>query len=401
MNSPASAPDPATPTSSSSPSTHDATHGDPSTQDVAFGLDTFGDVTVDRGGRPVHHAQVLRDVVEQAVLADQVGVDAFGIGEHHRPDFAVSAPDVLLAGIATRTERITLGSAVTVLSSDDPIRVFQRFATIDALSNGRAEVVLGRGSFTESFPLFGLDLARYEQLFSEKLDLFAALLPEGPVTWSGELRPPLVDQHVYPKTEHGLNAWIAVGGSPESVVRAARYRMPLMLAIIGGPAGRFAPFADLYREANAQFAGAGSAGGGTAGGGAAAPRLPIAVHSPGFVAETDARAAELSARHWLVNRNQIGRERGWGDATEADFHREVRSGAMYVGSPETVAQKIATTVRTLGLDRFDLKYASGPTPHDDLMTSVDLYGRKVIPRVRELLAEAGYTAGVPQTVSRV
>ncbi|TCJ79434.1 UNVERIFIED_ORG: putative LLM family oxidoreductase [Dietzia maris] len=397
MNSSASAHGPATPTSSSSPSTH----GDPSTQDVAFGLDTFGDVTVDRGGRPVHHAQVLRDVVEQAVLADQVGVDAFGIGEHHRPDFAVSAPDVLLAGIATRTERITLGSAVTVLSSDDPIRVFQRFATIDALSNGRAEVVLGRGSFTESFPLFGLDLARYEQLFSEKLDLFAALLPEGPVTWSGELRPPLVDQHVYPKTEHGLNAWIAVGGSPESVVRAARYRMPLMLAIIGGPAGRFAPFADLYREANAQLAGAGTAGVGAAGGGTAAPRLPIAVHSPGFVAETDARAAELSARHWLVNRNQIGRERGWGDATEADFHREVRSGAMYVGSPETVAQKIATTVRTLGLDRFDLKYASGPTPHDDLMTSVDLYGRKVIPRVRELLGEAGYTAGVPQTVSRV
>lgn len=356
---------------------------------VAFGLDTFGDTTVDRDGRPVHHAQVLRDVVEQAVLADQVGVDAIGIGEHHRPDFAVSAPDVVLAGIATRTERITLGSAVTVLSSDDPIRVFQRFATIDALSNGRAEVVLGRGSFTESFPLFGFDLQQYEQLFSEKLDLFAALLPEGPVTWSGELRPPLVDQHVYPKTENGLSAWIAVGGSPESVVRAARYRMPLMLAIIGGPAGRFAPFADLYREANAQLAGTD------------APRLPIAVHSPGFVAETDAKAAELSVRHWLVNRNQIGRERGWGDATEADFHREVRSGAMYVGSPETVAQKIATTVRTLGLDRFDLKYASGPTPHEDLMTCIDLYGRKVIPRVRELLTEAGYTPGVPQTVSRL
>ncbi|UVE94119.1 LLM class flavin-dependent oxidoreductase [Dietzia sp. B32] len=394
MNSSASAHDPATPTSSSSPSTH----GVSSTRGVAFGLDTFGDTTVDRDGRPVHHAQVLRDVVEQAVLADQVGVDAFGIGEHHRPDFAVSAPDVLLAGIATRTERITLGSAVTVLSSDDPIRVFQRFATIDALSSGRAEVVLGRGSFTESFPLFGFDLQQYEQLFSEKLDLFAALLPEGPVTWSGELRPPLVDQHVYPKTEHGLNAWIAVGGSPESVVRAARYRMPLMLAIIGGPAGRFAPFADLYREANAQLSGSGS-GSGSAG--TDAPRLPIAVHSPGFVAETDARAAELSMRHWLTNRNQIGRERGWGDAVEADFHREVRSGAMYVGSPETVAQKIATTVRTLGLDRFDLKYASGPTPHDDLMTSIDLYGRKVIPRVRELLAEAGYTAGVPQTVSRL
>ncbi len=366
-----------------------------SSRPVAFGLDTFGDTTVDRRGRPVHHAQVIRDVVEQAVLADRVGVDAFGVGEHHRPDFAVSAPDVVLAGIATRTERITLGSAVTVLSSDDPIRVFQRFSTIDALSGGRAEVVLGRGSFTESFPLFGLDLQRYEQLFSEKLDLFAALLPEEPVTWSGALRPPLVGQRVYPETEGGLRAWIAVGGSPESVVRAARYRMPLMLAVISGPAGRFAPFADLYREVSAEFAGTGS--GST---GLTAARLPVAVHSPGFVAETDEEAAALSMPHWLGNRNQIGRERGWGDAVEADFHREVRSGAMYAGSPETVAQKIAETVRTLGLDRFDLKYASGPTPHEDLLNSIDLYGRKVIPRVRELLAEAGVEPGVPQTVAR-
>ncbi|MDX2357656.1 LLM class flavin-dependent oxidoreductase [Dietzia sp. PP-33] len=369
-----------------------------SSHSVAFGLDTFGDTTVDQSGVPVHHAQVIRDVVDQAVLADQVGVDAFGIGEHHRPDFAVSAPDVVLAGIATRTERITLGSAVTVLSSDDPIRVFQRFSTIDAMSGGRAEVVLGRGSFTESFPLFGLDLQQYEQLFSEKLDLFAALLPEEPVTWSGDLRPPLVDQRVYPRTEGGLSAWIAVGGSPESVVRAARYRMPLMLAVIGGPAGRFAPFADLYREANAQLAGSGA--GDTGAGDTGAPRLPIAVHSPGFVAETDEKAAALAMPHWLVNRNQIGRERGWGDASAADFHREVRSGAMYAGSPETVAQKIAATVRTLGLDRFDLKYASGPIPHEDLMNCIDLYGRKVIPRVRELLTEARYEPGVPQQVSR-
>lgn len=367
----------------------------PRSHQVAFGLDTFGDTTVDRLGRPVHQSQVIRDVVEQGVLADEVGVDAFGVGEHHRPDFAVSAPDIVLAGIATRTTRITLGSAVTVLSSDDPIRVFQRFSTIDALSNGRAEVVLGRGSFTESFPLFGLELQQYEQLFNEKLDLFSALLPEEPVTWSGQLRPPLVAQRVYPETERGLASWIAVGGSPESVIRAARYRQPLMLAIIGGPAGRFAQFGDLYREANARVA---AAGGDL---GKAAPRLPIAVHSPGFIAETDAKAAELSMPHWLTNRNHIGRQRGWGDAGEADFHREVRSGAMYAGSPETVAQKIATTVRTLGLDRFDLKYASGPTPHEDLQNSIDLYGRKVIPRVRELLDEAGYEAGVPQAVSRL
>lgn len=379
------------------PTTSGSASPSSSSRSVAFGLDTFGDTTVDRRGRPVHHAQVIRDVVEQAVLADRVGVDAFGVGEHHRPDFAVSAPDVVLAGIATRTERITLGSAVTVLSSDDPIRVFQRFSTIDAMSGGRAEVVLGRGSFTESFPLFGLDLQQYEQLFSEKLDLFAALLPEEPVTWSGALRPPLVRQRVYPETEGGLRAWIAVGGSPESVVRAARYRLPLMLAVIGGPAGRFAPFADLYRRASAEFAGAESTGSGSTG--VAAPRLPIAVHSPGFVAETDEKAAALAMPHWLVNRNQIGRERGWGDAVEADFHREVRSGAMYAGSPETVAQKIAETVRTLGLDRFDLKYASGPTPHEDLLNSVDLYGRKVLPRVRDLLAEARFEPGVPQAVA--
>lgn len=380
---------------SSSSVTSPSNETSPRSHSVAFGLDTFGDTTVDELGRPVHHAQVIRNVVEQGVLADEVGVDAFGVGEHHRPDFAVSAPDIVLAGIATRTTRITLGSAVTVLSSDDPIRVFQRFSTIDALSNGRAEVVLGRGSFTESFPLFGLDLQRYEQLFNDKLDLFSALLPEEPVTWSGELRPPLVNQRVYPETERGLASWIAVGGSPESVIRAARYRQPLMLAIIGGPAGRFAQFGDLYREANARVAAAGGDPG------KAAPRLPIAVHSPGFIAETDAKAAELSMPHWLTNRNHIGRQRGWGDAGEADFHREVRSGAMYAGSPETVAQKIATTVRTLGLDRFDLKYASGPTPHEDLQNSIDLYGRKVIPRVRELLDEAGYEAGVPQVVSRL
>src|ERR671929_1210098 len=200
---------------------------------IELGLDTFGDLTADAEGRLLPHARVLRDVIAEAELADQLGVDFFGVGEHHRADFAISAPDVVLAAIAGRTSRIRLGSAVTVLSSDDPIRVFQRFTTLDALSNGRAEVILGRGSFTESFPLFGFDLRKYEELFEEKLDLFAALLSQQPVTWQGKLRPPLRDQLVYPPVEHGrLKAWIGVGGSPESVVRAAHYDLPLMLAII-------------------------------------------------------------------------------------------------------------------------------------------------------------------------
>ena len=211
-------------------------------QHLDFGLDTFGDITAGPDGRPLSHAQVIRNVIEEAVLADQVGVDAFGVGEHHRADFAVSAPEVVLAAIAGRTKRILLGSAVTVLSSDDPIRVFQRFSTLNAASNGRAEVTVGRGSFTESFPLFGYDLSQYEELFEEKLDLFAALLKADTVTWEGRLRPPLTDQRIFPPIESGsLRTWVGVGGSPESVVRAARYDLPLALAIIGGDPKRFRP----------------------------------------------------------------------------------------------------------------------------------------------------------------
>lgn len=338
---------------------------------VELGLDTFGDLTVGEDGSPRSAAQVIRDLVEQAVLADEVGVDFFGVGEHHRPDFAVSAPDVVLAGIATRTSRIRLGSAVTVLSSDDPIRVHQRFATIDALSHGRAEVVLGRGSFTESFPLFGFDLGDYEVLFAEKLDLFTRLLDEGPVTWQGSTRPPLTDQQVFPRTESGrLTTWVAVGGSPQSVVRAAAYRLPLMLAIIGGPADRFVLFADLYRRALAE--------------GGSGP-LPLAVHSPGHLADTDELAREQLYPHFKANRDRIGAERGWPPMGCDEFEREAAEGALYVGSPETVARKIAATVQALGLTRFDLKYANGPMPHGQLMRSIELYGSQVVPRVRELL----------------
>nr|WP_243758252.1 LLM class flavin-dependent oxidoreductase [Allobranchiibius sp. GilTou38] len=335
-------------------------------------MDTFGDRTVDAQGALLPYPQVIRNVVEQAVLADRCGVDFIGIGEHHRADYAISAPDVVLAGIATRTERIRLGSAVTVLSSDDPIRVFERFSTIDALSGGRAEVILGRGSFTESFPLFGFDLGQYEELFAEKLDLFAELLAEKPVTWSGELRPPLVDQDVYPKTAGGLKAWIAVGGTPQSVVRAANYRIPLMLAVIGGPADRFTPFVQIYRRANEQLG---------------QPQLPIGLHSPGHIADTDQEARDQLREHWITNRNKIGSERGWPPARPGDFEREIEQGALYVGSPETVSAKIAATVRTLDVDRFDLKYSNGPLPHEHSMRAIELYGTQVIPRVRELLSE--------------
>jgi probable LLM family oxidoreductase len=343
-------------------------------QQVEFGVDTFGDVTVDANGDRLSQAEVLRNVVEQGVLADRVGLDYFGLGEHHRDDFAVSAPEVVLGAIAARTERIHLGSAVTVLSSDDPVRVFQRFATLDGISSGRAEVILGRGSFTESFPLFGYQLSEYEDLFEEKLALFVELLKEQPVTWEGRKRPALVGQEVYPKTASGsIPTWVGVGGSPESVVRAAGYGLPLMLAIIGGSPARFRPFVDLYHRALDQL--------GT-------PRLPIGVHSPGHVADSDELAREQLWPHHQAMITRIGRERGWGPMTRDSYEHEASAdGALNVGSPETVAQKIAATVRALGIQRFDLKYSNGTLPHEQLMRSIELYGTVVVPRVRELLAE--------------
>ena len=348
---------------------------------IELGLDTFGDVTADAGGRPLPHAQVLRDVVEQAVLADQVGLAFIGLGEHHRKDFSISAPDVLGGAIAGRTSRIHIGSSVTVLSSDDPVRVYERFSTLNAVSNGRAEIIVGRGSFTESFPLFGFDLGQYELLFEERLDLLAALLEEKPVTWSGRTRSALEDQTVYPPIDPGkrLRVWVGVGGTPKSVARAAHYRLPLMLAIIGGSSRRFAPYVDLFYRALSEFGKA---------------RLPVGVHSPGHVAATDEQAREELWPNYQVLMSRIGAERGWPPVTRAQFDREASpDGALYVGSPETVAQKIAITIQALGLTRFDMKYANGPTPHKALMTSIELYGTKVAPRVRQLLDEAGYRVG--------
>ncbi|WP_229052025.1 LLM class flavin-dependent oxidoreductase [Aeromicrobium sp. Leaf350] len=342
-------------------------------RDVTFGIDTFGDVPEDDHGDLLTPAQAIRQVLDEAVLADQVGIDVIALGEHHRPEYAISSPETVLAGIATRTERITLASGVTVLSSDDPVRVFQRFSTVDALSNGRAQVILGRGSFTESFPLFGYDMAQYDTLFEEKLELFSKLLEEQPVTWSGTTRAALDNADVHPKTESGrLDTWVGVGGSPESVIRTARYGLPLMLAIIGGSPARFAPYVDLYRRAAEQL-------GTTA--------LPVGMHSPGFVAETDAEAAEIVWPRYKVLHDRIGAQRGWPPMRRRDFESEIAQGSMYLGSPETVARRIAGALGQLDVGRFDLIYSQGSIPASARLRSVELFGTEVIPRVRELLAQ--------------
>lgn len=338
-----------------------------------FGLDTFGDTGSYDDGSVRPQALAIREVLAEAVLADQVGVDYIGLGEHHREDYAISAPDVLLAAIAARTERIRLGTGVTVLSSDDPIRVFQRFSTLAAISHGRAEVQLGRGSFTESFPLFGHDLSDYEVLFHEKLDLFAHLQQEQPLSWQGSVRPPLQEQQVFPRTEAGLPAWIAVGGTPQSVIRAAAYGFPLVLAVIGGSPAGFVQFADLYRRALAEYG---------------RPELPVGMHSPGHIAATDELAREQLYPHQAEAFGKIGRERGWGPYSRETFEQGAsEQGAIFVGGPETVARKIAWAVQALGLSRFQLKYAVGSLPHEQRMESIRLYGTEVVPRVRELLRE--------------
>lgn len=340
------------------------------TNTLELALDTFGDITQGADGKLKPADQVIRDVVEQAVLADQTGIDYIGLGEHHRDDFAISAPEPILGAIAAKTERIRFGTAVTVLSSDDPIRLFQRFSTLNALSDGRAEIILGRGSFTESFPLFGHDLRNYDVLFNEKLDLFTQALRHPRVTWEGQHRPPLTDQDIHPPLAQPLKVWIGVGGTPESVMRAVRYDLPMILAIIGGAPDRFVPYVKYYREAFAELG---------------KDPQPVGVHSPGHVADSDEQAQEELWPNFKANRDRIGGERGWPPATHDDFLNEIAHGSLYVGSPTTVARKIARTVKTLGVQRFELKYSSGPLPHDKLMRSVELYGTRVAPMVRDLL----------------
>ena len=340
--------------------------------ELEFGIDTFGDVTATEDGTLLPHDQVVRNVVEEGVLADQVGLDAIGIGEHHRDDFAVSSPEMVLAAIAARTERLKLASAVTVLSSDDTVRVFERFSTLDAISAGRAEIVVGRGSFTESFPLFGYSLSDYEALFEEKLAMFAQLIRGGRQNWEGALTQTLQNVELFPPLADGpLKTWVAVGGSPQSVVRAANYGLPLMLAIIGGPAHRFAPFADLHRRALEEMG--------------HGPQ-PVGFHTYGHVAPTDDEAREQLFPAWLEQSRRIGGERGWGNMGREHFDQEASHGAMAIGSPETVARKIADGMRALGATRYQLKVSAGRLSHEAIMRSIELYGTQVVPLVKDMLA---------------
>ena len=337
-----------------------------------FGLDSFGEHAIDGHGRRENDAEAVRRIVDDAVLAESVGIDIFSIGEHYRSEHMDSAGHVILAVIAGRTERIRLGTSVTVLSTQDPVRLYTEFATLDAASNGRAQLVLGRASSVESFPLFGFDLADYETIFEEKLDLFTRLLRDQPVTWSGMSRAPLQEQFVYPAiAPDAIPTWIGVGGSPQSVVRAARYGLPLMLAIIGGHPSRFIPYVELYERALEQFG---------------HPRLPIGMHSLGMIADTD---EEAQAVHWPTYESVMrirGGERGFPPPTRERYEMDVTEGALFVGSPETVAVKIAAAARDLHLSRFDLKYDATDAPLAAQRRSIELLGREVIPRVRELLA---------------
>lgn len=347
------------------PPSHDTTY--------LFGLDTFGDLASTETGELMSHAASIRLVIDEAILADKLGVDIIAIGEHHREEFAISSPEMVLAAIAASTSRIKLASGVTVLSSDDPVRVFERFSTLDAVSQGRAQVILGRGSFTESFPLFGYDLRDYEALFEEKIELFSKILDEKPVTWQGTHTQSLDAIDIFPKTESGkLETYVGVGGSPNSVVRAAAYGFPLVLAIIGGSPERFAPYAELYERACKQF-------GHTA--------QPIGMHSPGFIADTDEQALEIGFPLFKQAMDKVGATRGWQPMTKQHFMNEVKNGSLYVGSPATVAQKIAKAMKTVGAARFDMVYGFGPMKASDRRRMIELYAQEVIPHVRKLLAQ--------------
>ena len=343
---------------------------------MEIGVYTFAETTPDPAtGNTISAAQRLRDLIEEIKLADEVGLDVFGVGEHHRPDFAVSAPAVVLAAAAEHTKRIRLTSAVTVLSSDDPVRVFQDFATLDLLSGGRAEIMAGRGSFIESFPLFGYDLSDYDELFEEKLDLLLKLIQGERVTWQGEHRPPLQNLGVYPRPlQEPLPVWIAVGGTPQSVVRAAKLGLPMALAIIGGAPERFAPFVQLYRE-TARKAGRDPS------------QLSVSINSHAYIAEDSQKAADEFFPPYAHVMSKIGRERGWPPTTREQFEA-LRSprGALLVGSPQEVIDKILFQHSIFGHQRFLAQMSVGTMPHAGVMNSIELLGTKVAPVVRKEVA---------------
>jgi probable LLM family oxidoreductase len=342
---------------------------------MEIGVYTFAELRPDRdSGMTISAEQRLRDLMEEVELADEVGLDVFGVGEHHRPDFAVSAPAVVLAAAAARTKRIRLTSAVTVLSSDDPVRVFEEFATVDLLSGGRAEIMAGRGSFTESFPLFGYDLRDYDELFAEKLELLLEVARSERVTWSGKHRAPLADEDVYPRpVQDPLPVWVAVGGNPESAVRAGRLGLPMALAIIGGRPERFAPFAELHRRA------AGEAG--------HEPPPRLSINSHGYVADTAEQAAEEFFPPYAAMMNAIGAERGWPPIARQDFDAlRTRRGALVVGSPDQVVEKILFQHEVFGHERFLAQISVGTLPHTKVMRAIELLGTEVAPAVRAEVA---------------
>ena len=337
---------------------------------MELGLATFADLA--SGASP---RQRMQELMEEVELADQLGLDVFGIGEHHRPDFLVSSPAVVLAAAAVKTERIRLSSAVTVLSSDDPVRVFQDFAEVDLLSGGRAEIMAGRGSFVESFPLFGYDLDDYDELYAEKLELLLAVREQTHVTWSGRLRPALVDAGVWPRpVQEPLPVWVAVGGSPQSVIRAGTLGLPLTIAIIGGQPARFAPLVELYRDAAAR-----------AGHDPATTRVAINTHA--FVGDSTPQADSAFAASYLAVMNRIGRERGWPPSGRPEYEAlRAPDGALAVGSPEQVAEKILYEHQLFGNDRYIGQMSVGAVAHGDVLRSMELFGTKVAPLVREEVA---------------
>lgn len=339
---------------------------------LEIGLDSFGEVATD-GGRTLDDAETVRLLVEEARLAEASGIDVFSVGEHYRPGHVDSATPVLLSAMATATERMDLGTSVTVLSTNDPVRLYHAFSTLDAVSNGRARLVLGRASATESFPLFGYDIADYERLFDEKLDLFMRLQREEKVTWSGATRTSIVDQRLRPRMRPGgIPTWIGVGGSPDSVVRAALHGLPLMLAVVGGRPQRFTGHVALYRRALQQ---------------AGHDPRPIGQHSLGLVADTDEEAVETWWQYWEPVAGRLAEERGFHRPDRERYEAELDHGALFVGSPETVARKIATVARDLRLSRFDLKYDIMHLPRQARARTIELLGREVAPRVREILSK--------------
>ena len=344
---------------------------------MQFGIYTFAERTPDASGHLVSAEQRLADLLEEMELADQLGLDVFGVGEHHRPDYVVSSPAVVLAAAAARTKRIRLTSAVTVLSSDDPVRVFQDFATLDLLSHGRAEIMAGRGSFIESFPLFGYDLDAYDELFEEKLELLLLLRENEKVEWTGSYRAPIHGLSVYPRpVQSPLPIWVAVGGTPQSVVRAAVLGLPMALAIIGGEPERFKPMVDLYRAA-AKRAGHDPA------------TLPVSINSHGYIADSSRQASDEAYPPYFETMGRIGRERGWSPPTREKFEAErSERGALLVGDPEQVIDKILWEHELFAHERFLMQMSVGTMPHDKIMHSIELLGDVVAPAVRKALGSS-------------